>query len=88
MEKLKKYLKSKNIRPNLRGYYYTLTAVEIIRKTKIKTNIQMMKLYAAVAERHETKPSKVERNIRNLIAHTETRMTNGQFLFTWAEVEE
>ena len=88
MEKLKKYLKSQGIMPNLRGYHYALTAIEIIRNTKIKTDIKMMKLYAAVAEQYETTVDRVERNIRHLITRTETKMTNGQFLFTWAEVEK
>lgn len=55
---------------SLKGYTYTIRAIEKCLDDRDALRCVMKEIYAKIAEENETTVSKVERNIRNLIEVT------------------
>jgi len=62
------------IKPNVRGWRYIITAVELAAADEELVHAVEKELYPAVAAKHETTPSRVERCIRSAIEYA---WTNG-----------
>ena len=60
--------------PNVRGWRYIVTAVELAAEDEEMVHAMTKELYPAVAARHGSTPSKVERCIRHAV---EWAYTNG-----------
>ena len=53
------------ISSNIKGFYYILDAVDIIKKQQIHTN--MTTIYEMLSKKHDTTPGAIERGIRHAI---------------------
>jgi hypothetical protein len=59
-QQIQKELLYIGIKPSTKGFEYISTAIELY-----KPNTKMMDVYSAIAEKHDTKASRVERAIRH-----------------------
>lgn len=86
------------ITPNLSGFRYTKTAIELIQQDETMLLPITGKLYPTIAEKHQSTPSRVERAMRHAIQVAweagklkkiypwfHSWPTNGEFLATLAE---
>lgn len=60
------------VQPNVRGWRYIITAVELAAADEELVHAVTKELYPAVAAKHETTPSRVERCIRSAIEYAWT----------------
>lgn len=60
------------VQPNVRGWRYIITAVELAAADEELVHAVTKELYSAVAAKHETTPSSVERCIRSAIEYAWT----------------
>ena len=62
---LRKVLIKIGISSNVKGFYYILDSVEIIKKQKIHTNVTT--IYEMLSKKYGASPSSIERSIRHAI---------------------
>jgi two-component system response regulator (stage 0 sporulation protein A) len=92
-------LRELEIPAHMKGYEYIKTAMSYLREKPDAIYAITKELYPAVAERHNTTGSRVERGIRHALENagsdyltqkkvigTARELTNGEFLATFAEV--
>lgn len=65
-KKIRELVLKLGITPDLTGYEYIITAIELLMNQKEKS---MMKLYSDVAEIHNSTPGNVDRNIRHAVTN-------------------
>lgn len=93
---INKFLVEKGVFPNLIGFNYLITAVEIVKKEK---HLQITKeLYPMIAKQYKTTSSRVERAIRTIVSNKLTlkdyksiginkRPSNSEFIHFFASME-
>ena len=85
---LRKTLDQIGARHSLKGYTYTIRAIEKCLDDRDALRCVMKEIYAKVAEENGTTASKVERNIRNLIEVTWINGNVNFWLYGFAEKGE
>ena len=83
---VEKYLLGKGLKPHIKGFWYIVEAINLVRQDKIYLREVCSKLYPEIAEKYKDTASKVERAIRHSIFSAGTKMTNAEFI-ALAEIE-
>lgn len=65
-DKIRKLVKSLGVTPDLKGYNYIISAIEIICKNNIDCKVSK-DVYPVVARMYGSTPSRVERSIRHCV---------------------
>ena len=80
--KIKKYLLSEGIPPQIKGFRYITLAIKLCNDNPDYLYNITTKLYPKIASTYNDTYSKVERAMRHAITFLKKRYTNGQFIGT------
>lgn len=72
---IREYLEKQGVKYSHKGFTYLYTAIELA-----ELPVEMMPLYAAVALKHGTAQSKVERNMRTAVKAVDKSLTVSEFV--------